>query len=810
MPKHRAQPSKVGSVTEADTLEKPKPPYSRRRDKPQLSCHACRKRKLLQQFMNQSSIRGIGLGSHHIPSLTSHARIRCDREYPCSNCSSRGLGSSCAFTNMPVPALSATAAGSAYGFDVQERITRLETVVLDLMHQSSSKTCMYTSFSVFFPTTSQGLISELIAVAESLSGKKPPSHGPKLRTAQSFRLRPQSGADINRGSYPKTSASPSDYGSFRNRSKGISYVSGSHWVAVLDSIADLKNHLCQEDEPKPSRLEPDQLPESKPLPQLLYSFGISDTPTSIINGLPPRSVVDRLVSCFFNTLEVAPGVLHSGQFLREYEAFWKAPQETSIVWVGLLLSVMALSTQYQQALAIGQRVASEANAGHFTRPSEADEKAALVEDYKCQAIKCLHLGQYTRGGPHVLETLCLYTFIECFHLKDMDVGISVLIANLVQIALHMGYHRDAKHFTSISPFAGEMRRRVWATIVQLDFSISTQLGLPGVLRQSHVETSRPRNLFDHDFDETTLSLPDSRPETEVTPILYVLAKLRLVSVGRKVVDMATDLQQCPYTDIIAIDQEIDDARGSLPSSLRWKGFALTLNVSSVTALLTIWLHMITLQLKVILYKKFLNAAQCNKENQQSRSTCLLAAMELLALQHLVEEEIQPGGLLYESRWRISSTFTNPFLLATSVLCFYVQGAGTHTQNQESSSEDEQVEEADTASVKDALKKSLAIWIRQCSQSREARKAAVAVHHILDNPGASPDLETPINNFSAAYTGPSFSSAADVSYFPGALVECNSDFTGAFLFYTAEEMAWPAFASKQTTNAVDVSYTYFAS
>lgn len=91
-----------------------------------------------------------------------------------------------------------------------------------------------------------------------------------------------------------------------------------------------------------------------------------------------------------------------------------------------------------------------------------------------------------------------------------------------------------------------------------------------------------------------------------------------------------------------------------------------------------------------------------------------------------------------------------------------------THDQETTSEDDQVEGVDTASVKDALKKSLAIWLRNCSQSREARKAAVAVHHILENPGASPDLETPINNFAVAPAEPLFNSATDVSYFPGAL------------------------------------------
>lgn len=177
------------------------------------------------------------------------------------------------------------------------------------------------------------------------------------------------------------------------------------------------------------------------------------------------------------------------------------------MWVGLLFSMICLSTQLQQSF-LGPTKASPALGSGAS--SQAAESQVTVDRYREKAIQCLILGHYTKGGPYVLETLILYFLVECFHVKDMEIGIWVLVGNIVQIAIHMGYHRDARHFPNISPLAGEMRRRVWAMIVQLDFSISTQLGLPRLVKESQTNTAEPRNLYDSDFDEHTAELPASR------------------------------------------------------------------------------------------------------------------------------------------------------------------------------------------------------------------------------------------------------------------------------------------------------------
>lgn len=55
-----------------------------------------------------------------------------------------------------------------------------------------------------------------------------------------------------------------------------------------------------------------------PGPRLLYE-PVQATKAGILASIPARPVVDRMVARYFNTQGVAPAILHSGKFLREYE-----------------------------------------------------------------------------------------------------------------------------------------------------------------------------------------------------------------------------------------------------------------------------------------------------------------------------------------------------------------------------------------------------------------------------------------------------------------------------------------------------------
>lgn len=336
----------------------------------------------------------------------------------------------------------------------------------------------------------------------------------------------------------------------------------------------------------------------------------------------------------------------------------------------------------------------------------------------------------------------------------------LLVGNVVHIAIHMGYHRDAKHFPSMSPFAGEMRRRVWAMIVQLDFSVSTQLGLPRLVKESDTETAEPRNLNDSDFDEGTSALPASKPETEVTPTLYVLAKLRLLSVGAKVADVATEPQPYAYAQILKLDQQIDEARNKTPLSLKWTGLASSLDVPSQVMIQRIWLEVIIDQLKIVLHKKFFEPSRLYRQYDRSRSACLDSAMKISEFQRLLDEETQVDGLLHQSRWRVSSAFINDFLLARNLLCFYVQAHNNERDTAPGNSRDPEVELVDMDRIGDLLRTSQAIWSQQSANSREARKAVVAISYVLGGSRASAEPQTSEDALPSAVPATAF------SYFPG--------------------------------------------
>ncbi|GAW20123.1 hypothetical protein ANO14919_096190 [Xylariales sp. No.14919] len=627
---------------------------------------------------------------------------------------------------------------------MQSRIDRLENLVLSLMHQTGPSA----------PDQRARL---------SLS---PPEVNSERATTQ---------RDV--------SPTPSDHGRIRIQHTVVSYVSSSHWAAILDSITDLRSHLTQEEEETYPR-EPDllQQPTSFPRPQLLYCCLMRETPASIVKSLPPRPIVDRLVSRYFNVLDIAPGVVHSSRFLREYEEFWKAPHAAPIIWVGLLFGMMCLSTQLQQSFL---PITASPALGQLGTPPEVAESKATADRYKEMVVQCLILGHYTKGGPYVLETLILYFLVECFHLKDMEIGIWVLVGNIVQIAIHMGFHRDAKHFPNISPFDGEMRRRIWAMIVQLDFSISMQLGLPRLVKESQTNTAEPRNLYDSDFDEHTAELPASRPETEVTPTLYVLAKLRLITVGVKVADMATEPRLHSYADILELDQQIDEARNALPSSLKWDGLSSTLNIPSQVIVQKIWLEVTIQQLKIVLHRKFLDPSRLHEQYGRSRSACFNAAMKILELQRLVDEETQTDGLLYQSRWRVSSAFINDFLLATSILCFCLQG---HIDEQKAHIDDQRdtnSELVDMNRIRQLLKTSQAIWRRQCASSREARKAVTALRYVLGDSRVRLEPHVSEDILPAPFP------AAALSYFPGfSDFMPEYDFSSLELEQANESTEWP--------------------
>ncbi|KAI0413961.1 hypothetical protein F5X98DRAFT_350451 [Xylaria grammica] len=631
-------------------------PASRRRDKPQLSCNLCKRRKL-----------------------------RCDRQHPCGTCEKRGLGLTCTYTATGTPTSTDTpAAIQRPPATVHERIHQLENLLINIMQQTSSGPV----------NSARKSDQDLIPTTPTLPN----------------------GADE---SAPQdVGTTDNDVGSIQVTRSGASYVSGAHWAAVLDGIAELKGHFAKEEqEPPPTGREAlGYFPPDLNGPQLVYGCVVFATREEILMSIPARPAVDQLVSRYFDSFEMSPAVIHSIEFLKEYERFWANPSDTNIVWVGLLFTIMCLATEFQKFKLNPNNVQAQ-----MARPA-VPELDDTVETFKHKIVQCLVLGRYAKGGTYVLETLMLYIAVEVLTRKDAEIGVWILLGTMVQLAMRMGYHRDPKHFKDMSPFDREMRKRVWATAVELDLGISTQMGLPRLIKQWQADTPEPSNLQDSDFNKLTEDMPPSRPDSDLTPMLYRLVKTRMLTTIGLIWDFAADVRLPTYAEVMRMDTRLRDTHASIPECLKWRSISHCIIDSSQVIMQKVSLDIMFHKARIVLHRRYLHRPPSDSQDGHSRQSCLDAALQLLGFQHMLHEETQPLCRLHQERWKVSSLVNHDFLLATSVLCLYLQQQETETSMVET--------------IRQSLRKSHDIWIHSSSSSQEAKKAAQALSVILGDRTAS--------------------------------------------------------------------------
>lgn len=230
-------------------------------------------------------------------------RVRCDRQTPCATCSRRGLARSCVYSTDGLENILPRSAGT-----VHERIHQLERLVISLMRQDTTTPACVTTGSISISDHPNGsaqkqLTSHTDDPGFGGSGSQPPA-GTAFSSATpsaSFVTTIDIEANTN------ISSVPLDGGCMKFNSLGTAnYVGSTHWAAVLDSIAELKEHFEQEEDIRNMATDfnpPNSVHSS--WPQLLYGCQ-RVTKAEILSSIPPRRAADRLVSRYF-TLDIAPG-----------------------------------------------------------------------------------------------------------------------------------------------------------------------------------------------------------------------------------------------------------------------------------------------------------------------------------------------------------------------------------------------------------------------------------------------------------------------------------------------------------------------
>ncbi|KAL2694596.1 hypothetical protein Neosp_001181 [[Neocosmospora] mangrovei] len=440
----------------------------------------------------------------------------------------------------------------------------------------------------------------------------------------------------------------------------------------------------------------------------------------ILAMMPPRKVVDRHISHFFNAFDFAPVLLHRNTFLAEYTNFWTNLSTAPIMWIGLLFSIMSISILLQQ---------QDVGASGLS----ATESLDTLETYRTLTIHCLVAGDYLRTSRYTIETLTLHFALDQNVNVDTHVGAWVLMGVVIRVAMRMGLHRDPAHWPTIRPLQAELRRRIWMTLYDMDFFTSTQVGLPRIIKDSQCDTHPPAHLLDGDISLEHDETPAERPLTEPSSLLYIIQRHRIITLAAEIYD-ATEAGPPLAATISALSTKLEETVQSIPAWLKHKSLEASIADNPVTILYRMFLDILINKAVYLLHRRAFVKGSSGEGNTKSSKACIDAALAILDHQRRMSEETQPGGLMYAIRWKVATSLNHEFLQATMMLCFALSRSD---EDADPSSTDSLPRRDD---IMEALATARSLWEMNAGQSTEAQRAVKTISVVLKH-GESPTTES---------------------------------------------------------------------
>ncbi|EWG53236.1 hypothetical protein FVEG_11710 [Fusarium verticillioides 7600] len=489
----------------------------------------------------------------------------------------------------------------------------------------------------------------------------------------------------------------------------VGQVDSSHWSSILDNIRAIRDELPAAS-PQASTLSSVTLNNGASASEADFDMGSPDGVTieRILSDLPPRQVCDTLVSVFFLSHYTMMPILHPTKFQQEYESFWVSPSDASPVWIALLLALLSLSAGVYE-------ISGMARSSQFPIPSSK----ALSK----KTQECLLLSNYTTANEHAVEAFLLLLVGCWLRAKVSDTNLWFLMGRVVQLAICKGYHRDSTKVpgSQVSPFDGEMRRRVWVCLYQLDSLMSFQMGLPSMIPSDFCDTELPRNLRQSDFYPGIAELPPPRPLSEATTISYAIIKASVMGMFKKVVKHIRYVTPMSYEDTISLDAEVRAAYGKIPDNFKYKSLTSFIvdEISIIMSRTTI--ELLYLKSIIVLHRQYLTDRQ-DSRFAFSRKASLEAAERLLERQAEINQLTLPGGLLHDKKWMITSLTLSDFTLAAMVICLDLTVAMRNSMKTGTNTEEEELRK----NLK-IIEKAHDIW----SSSSETSEGRI-VSHALDS------------------------------------------------------------------------------
>jgi hypothetical protein len=230
----------------------------------------------------------------------------------------------------------------------------------------------------------------------------------------------------------------------------------------------------------------------------MFSFDIGKT-------IPPEEpMARRLLEAYFRTFETVYRILHVPTFWEDYRKYWEDAAAASQTFIIQMQLCMAIGTCFQEDV-VGLR--------------------NLATQWIYEAQFWLAPPEKSRMNFAALQIMCL------LHLARETCGIGgdltwISSGSLMRCAMYVGLHHDPDHLGSMSLLRAELRRRLWATVLEIALQSSLDSGGPPLISPSDYDTKQPANFDDDQLVDAERSTIVPRPNGCFTETSVQLTLLR--------------------------------------------------------------------------------------------------------------------------------------------------------------------------------------------------------------------------------------------------------------------------------------------
>lgn len=201
---------------------------------------------------------------------------------------------------------------------------------------------------------------------------------------------------------------------------------------------------------------------------------------TLATTLVSHAVSDHLLSLYLSTFELAHRVVHIPSFTRDYARFKDDPSSVG----------QSFKMQLQLCLAIGASM----------RDSRFEMRGTAIQWVYEARLWLVMPSEKDRISVTGVQVMCL------LQLARQAVGVAPGVAwpdagSLLRSAMFAGLHRDPKRLPAMTVLRAEVRRRLWATILEMTIQTCVDAGAPPLFSLDDYDTEPPLNVDDDELTD---------------------------------------------------------------------------------------------------------------------------------------------------------------------------------------------------------------------------------------------------------------------------------------------------------------------